>query len=75
MLTRLTSRSAVLLGGLALFGALATASIRLDAASQQIAAGPSEADASFAAAGMDIPALTATAGKGTLPVLLVRDPI
>ena len=73
MITRMTTRSAACLGALALFGALAVMSIRLDTASQEIAAAPQET-AAIAAAGIDISALTATTGKA-LPVLAVRDPI
>jgi hypothetical protein len=39
-----------------------------------MAAASQETATAFATAGMDIPALTATAGKA-LPVLAVRDPI
>jgi hypothetical protein len=74
MITRMTTRSAACLGALALFGALAVMSIRLDTAAQEMAAVSSEIDATPVTAGMDIPALTATAGKA-LPVLAVRDPI
>jgi len=74
MITRVTPRFVAVLAALTLFGALATASIRLDAASQAIRADAQET-AAFAATGMDIPALTAKAGMGYLPVLSVRDPI
>jgi hypothetical protein len=75
MITRMTTRSAACLGALALFGALAVMSIRLDTASQEMAAAPPEIAAAPVTAGMDIPALTATAGTARLPVLAVRDPI
>ena len=74
MISRLTPRSAACLLALPLFGALATASIRLDMAAQEIVAAPPQA-ATLAAAGMDIPALTATAGEDSLPLVAVRDPI
>jgi hypothetical protein len=74
MITRLTPRSAVL-GALALFSALATISIRMENASLAITADSQEIAAAPALAGMDIPALNATAGARYLPVLAVRDPI
>jgi hypothetical protein len=73
MMTRMTVRWAACLSALILFGVFAVTSIRLDTASQEIAAAPQET-AAIAAAGMDISALTATAGKA-LPLLAVRDPI
>ena len=74
MITRMTTRSAACLSALALFGLLAVTSIRLDTASQEMAAAAQEI-AAPAIAGMDIPALTATAGKAPLPLLAVHDPI
>jgi hypothetical protein len=75
MITRMTSRSAACLLALTLFGALAVMSIRLDTAAQEMAAAPPETAAAPVTAGMDIPALTATAGTARLPVLAVHDPI
>jgi hypothetical protein len=75
MITRLTLRSAVSLLALTLFGVLATASIRMDTVSLQIPATSPEFAAASITAGIDIPALTATAGTGSLPLVVVRDPI
>jgi hypothetical protein len=75
MITRMTSRSAACLSALVLFGVLAVTSIRLDTASQEMAAASPELAAAPALAAMDIPALTATAGKASLPLLAVHDPI
>jgi acyl-CoA synthetase (AMP-forming)/AMP-acid ligase II len=74
MFTRMTSRSAACLLAL-LLGGLVTASIRLDTASQEIAAVAPENAAAATVVGIDIPALTATAGEAHLPVVAVRDPI
>ena len=74
MMTRMTSRSAACLLAL-LLGGLVTASIRMDTGSQELAAVAQEPAAAAAVAGIDIPALTATAGTATLPVVAVRDPI
>ena len=75
MITRMTSRSAAYLLALTLFGALAVTSIRLDTASQEMAADSQVIADAPALAGMDIPALTAAAGTTYLPVVSVRDPI
>ena len=74
MITHLTPRSAVL-GALVLFSALATISIRMENASLAIPARAQEIAVAPALAGVDIPALNATAGPRSLPVLAVRDPI
>jgi hypothetical protein len=75
MIIRMTLRSAACLSALALFGVLAVTSIRLDIAAQEMAAASQEIAGAPALAGMDIPALTATAGKTSLPLLSVHDPI
>jgi len=75
MITRLSPHSAASLLALTLIGAFITASIRMDTASQEIAAVSPEIAAAPVIAGMDIPALTARAGTATMPVLSVRDPI
>ena len=68
MSTRMTPHSAAAALALTLLGALATASVWMDSATQEIAVAP-------AIVGIDIPALTATAGTDYMPLLSVHDPI